>query len=407
MEGWEIRRRTARFRGIPLVVLSSRRTGGRRLDVHEFSKRDIPYAEDLGRSARGFVIEGLVIGPDHDLDAERLEIAFEQSGPGELVLPHRAPIQVAVRTYTFEEPDQTARMQRFEVEFVEAGLAAAPRARENTAGIAEQRADSAFAALADRFASVFSLDDQTAAQIDHMIEITSSAASQVESVFDKATAGHPALEEIAAAAREIDAFKRRMAGSIVDAAVVAADLQDRLDDLLSLPLAPLNVYRRLAEAVQFGVNLADPGQETSSRKSFKRNQDAFVALTQHSVTTARAKALSRATFESSTEAAEYRDEIAAELAAAIVAASDAFADGAVAGLRALRTATIRDLDQRGARLPARVTWTVPYPLPAIVIAQRLYGDPDREAEIVTRNRRLFRTPGRIPYGTQLEVLADG
>lgn len=407
MEGWETRRRNARFRGIDLIVLESTRSGGRRLDVHEFAKRDVPYAEDLGRSARGFTVRGIVVGPDHDLDAERLEAAFEAFGPGELVLPHRAPIQVAVRTFTFQEPDREARIQRWEAEFVEAGLAVTPRAREDTAGQVETKATSAWAALGERFSKVFTLSDQTQAQVDRMVGIVSDGASEIERVFDLATAGQPILEEIAAAAQEIDDFKRRMAASIVDGAAVAADFQDRLDDLLSLPLAPLVVFRRLEQAVAFGVNLADPGLETNARKSFKRNQDAFVAMLSQSVVTARARVLASATFESSTEAGEYRDEIAAELDAAILAASDAFADAAAADLRALRTATIRDLDSRAARLPERVVWTVPALMSSVAIAQRLYGDVEREAEIVARNRSMIRDPSRIVRGTPLEVLVGG
>lgn len=407
MEGWQLRRRVARFRGIEILFLGAARSGGRRLDVHEFANRDIPYSEDLGRAARRFTLRGAVIGPDHDLEAERLEAALEKRGPGELVLPHRAPISVAVVSWRFEEPEREARIQNFEIEFVEAGLASTPAARENTAGIVEARADASLASLASRFASVFSIQGQTAAAIDRVVGLATSAADGISRAFELLKAGEAAGEEIAAYAREIDAFKRRISGSIVDAAVTAATFQDRLDDLLSLPLAPLAIYRRVEDVARFGVDLVDPGTGTVARRSFKRNQDALVALVQHSATTVRARALSRITFESSTEAAVFRDEIARELAAAIVSASDALADEAVAGLRALRTATIRDLDARSARLPARVTWSVPYQLPSVVIAQRLYGDPAREGEIVARNRSLIRNPGRIPFGTALEVLADG
>lgn len=407
MEGWQLRRRVARFRGIELIFLGSSRGGGRRLDVHEFANRDVPYAEDLGRSARTFSLRGAVIGPDHDLDAERLEAAFEKRGPGELVLPHRAPIMVAVASWRFEEPEREERIQRFEVEFVEAGLASAPVARTNTAGVVETRADSSLAALATRFSSVFSIQGQTAAAVDQVVAVASSAADRISQAFEYLKAGQAASEEIAAYAREVDAFKRRISSSIVDAAVTAALFQDRLDDLLSLPLAPLDVYRRLEDVARFGVELADPGTGTVARRSFKRNQDALVALVRQSATTVRARALARITFESSSEAAAFRDEIARELTDAITAASDALADGAVAGLRALRTSTIRDLDARSARLPSRVVWQVPYQLPTLVIAQRLYGDPAREAEIVARNRALFRNPGRVPFGTALEVLADG
>lgn len=407
MEGWQLRRRTARFRGIDLIVLSSSRAGGRRLDVHEFARRDLPYTEDMGRSARVFTLRGIVAGADHDLEAERLEAAFEKDGPGELVLPHRAPIQVAVRSYTFEEPDREERIQRFEAEFVEAGLAVTPTPRANTAGKVESQADAAIAAAKARFEKVFSIDGETGAAVQRIVGVARSAADAISTAFEYLKAGQAASEEIAEYARQVDEFKRDVSGSIVDAAAMAGTLQDRLDDLLSLPLAPINVYRRLADVVEFGADLADPGLETAARRSFARNQTALVSLVQQTATMVRARALSRITFESSSDAAELRDEIAAELSAAILVASDAFADEQAGALRALRTAVIRDLDARSVRLPARVVYTVPAQVPAIVIAQRLYGDVAREAEIVARNRRLILHPGRVPYGAALEVLAGG
>ena len=407
MEGWQLRRRTARFRGIDLILRSSSRAGGRRLDVHEFAKRDLPYAEDLGRAFRAFSVRGIVIGENHDLDAERLEAALEQEGPGELVLPHRAPIMVSVASYRFEEPEREERIQEFEIEFIEAGLAVAPTPRTNTAGVVESKADAALAATRERFGKVFTLDEETGAAIQRVATVARSAADAISTAFEFLKAGQAASEEIADYARKVDEFKRDVSGSIVDAAAMAGTLQDRLDDLLSLPLAPLNVYRRLADVVSFGANLADPGLETNARRSFVRNQTALVDLVGQAATMVRARALARVTFESSSDAAALRDEIAAELSAAIVVASDSLAYGSASALRALRTAVIRDLDARSARLPARIVYSVPYQVPAIVIAQRLYGDVAREAEIVARNRPLIRHPGRIPYGTPLEVLADG
>lgn len=407
MEGWQLRRRNARFRGIPIFVFSSERAGGRRLDVHTFAFRDVPYAEDLGRSPRTFSVRGAVIGADHDLDAERLEAAFEAAGPGELVLPHRAPISVAVTAYRFEEPDREERIQRFEAEFVEAGLAQTPTPRANTAGAVESKADAAIAAAKERFAKVFTLEGETGAAVKRIAGVAKAAGDAISTAFEFLKAGQAATEEIAEYARKVDAFKRDVSGTIVDAAAMAGTLQDRLDDLLSLPLAPLNVYRRLADVVGFGADLASPGLETNARKSFTRNQTALVGLVAQTASMVRARALSRIDFESSSDAAALRDEIAAELSAAILAASDAFADAQAAALRDLRTAVIRDLDIRSARLPARVVYTVPAQVPAIVIAQRLYGDVAREAEIVARNRPFMRHPGRVPYGAALEVLADG
>ncbi|WP_035597779.1 hypothetical protein, partial [Halomonas salina] len=72
-------------------------------------------------------------------------------------------------------------------------------------------------------------------------------------------------------------------------------------------------------------------------------------------------------------------------------------------LVALRAAAVTDLRRRGTALPELATHTPAAPLPALVIAQRLYGDATRDAEIVRRNR--IRHPGRVP-ADPLEVLSE-
>lgn len=407
MEGWEIRRRVARFRGIELEYLGSSRGVGRRQAVHEFAQRDIPFTEDTGRKARTFTVRGATIGADHDLEAERLEAAFEQRGPGELVLPHRAPIMVSVLDATFEEPERETRIQRFSVNFIESGTPTIPTARADTAGIVRGRVATALLALNDRFADVFTISDQTKAAVDRTVEVTDAAVAEVADAFTTLKAGAGVVAELAEFADSIDALATEISGTLVDAAVSAKAFQNSLEKVLALPFKPIDVYRQLADVVAFGATLTDPGTDSVARTSAKRNQDAWVDMVNQSATAVRAEALSRIDFESSTEAAEFRDEIATELAAAIVVASDSFADVAVAALRDLRTSILRDLDARSARLPARVVFVMPATLPALVVAQRLYGDPARDAEIVARNRALIRNPGRIGFGTPLEVLADG
>lgn len=407
LEGWEIRRRTARFRGVDLVVLGSTRSGGRRLAVHEFARRELPYAEDLGRSARVFSLRGATIGGDHDLAAELLIAAFEKLGPGELVLAHNAPLMVSVKSYSFEEPTRQTRIQRFSVEFVESGTPTIPPARANTAGIAQTAVKSAISAIKERFSAIFTISDQTKAAIDRTVAIADDAVALVSTAFDNLKAAADVVEEVAAYAEKINDLANRISGQIVDAAVTAAEFQDALDDLLGLPFAPIDVFRELSDVVLFGLTLADPGSDTVARKSFKRNQDAFAAMVRQSGSVTRADALSRVEFETATDAAEVRDEIAAVLAAEIVFASDSMADDVVGELRLVRTAILRDLDARSARLPSRVVFSTPQELPALVIAQKLYADPTRDLEIVSRNVSLFRNPGRIPRSTPLEVLGLG
>jgi prophage DNA circulation protein len=114
----------AMFRGAPFHVDANARSSGRRIVLHEFPKRDVPYAEDMGRKARTFPVTGYVIGPDYVIYRELLELALEAEGPGLLILPtllQRDSLLVQVRDYTVRETRQAGGMAEFDMQFVEAG----------------------------------------------------------------------------------------------------------------------------------------------------------------------------------------------------------------------------------------------------------------------------------------------
>jgi hypothetical protein len=51
----------ASFRGAPFFCEANSRDNGRRIIVHEFPKKDLPYAEDMGRKAKSFSIRAFCI----------------------------------------------------------------------------------------------------------------------------------------------------------------------------------------------------------------------------------------------------------------------------------------------------------------------------------------------------------
>ena len=53
----------ALFRDEIFYVDSDSATGGRRVALQEYPKRNTPYAEDMGRTARTFQVQGFLIGP--------------------------------------------------------------------------------------------------------------------------------------------------------------------------------------------------------------------------------------------------------------------------------------------------------------------------------------------------------
>ncbi len=89
--------------------------------LHEFPKRDVPYAEDMGRMARRFPVNGYVIGPDYKFERDALIGALEVEGAGLLILPTLGQQFVQVREYTVRETRQAGGMCEVEMQFVEAG----------------------------------------------------------------------------------------------------------------------------------------------------------------------------------------------------------------------------------------------------------------------------------------------
>jgi prophage DNA circulation protein len=71
--------------------------------------------------------------------------------------------------------------------------------------------------------------------------------------------------------------------------------------------------------------------------------------------------------------------------AAIDAASDDFDQVAVVALTSLRAAVMRDLTARARPLPQIVTYTFAQRMPALWIANRLYGDGSRFEDLIAEN----------------------
>src|SRR5262245_11492172 len=97
---WRDKWLPAEFRGARFFVENDAQAGGRRVALHEYPKRSIPYAEDMGRAARRFSVQGYLIGhlpgrtvgsrPDatrnisyFDLKNDLID-ALEADGPGVL-----------------------------------------------------------------------------------------------------------------------------------------------------------------------------------------------------------------------------------------------------------------------------------------------------------------------------------
>ncbi len=143
----------ASFRGVPFEVVNDRIGAGRRVAVHEYPFRDMPYAEDIGRRARRIPVTGYVIGDDAPAQAQSLLDACEQKGPGILVLPTMGMFQVLCASSESEERWDEQRYVEFRIEFVEAGELLYPSSAKDSQDTTASAADNAAGAASQDYSN--------------------------------------------------------------------------------------------------------------------------------------------------------------------------------------------------------------------------------------------------------------
>ena len=114
---WKTRLRPASFRGVRFFVDSTDSEAGRKIQLHEYPKRDIPYAEDMGKITRTYRFTAFVIGKDCFDQRDKLLEALEKEGAGELVHPFLGTLTVKVGECKFKHSRTEGGLVRFELLF--------------------------------------------------------------------------------------------------------------------------------------------------------------------------------------------------------------------------------------------------------------------------------------------------
>lgn len=186
--GWRDRLRDASFRGVPFSVDDDDASFGRRVQLHEYPKRDKPYTEDLGRAARRLTINAYVIGDDYADKRDRLIAAVETEGPGTLVHPQYGEMQGSINgTVKVSHSSSEGRMSRISFEFVESGELTFPVAGVATAqqlgqsgGLFDDAIDSMFSAFGLSGVADF-IQNDVIADATAMINTVADAFKMVDS----------------------------------------------------------------------------------------------------------------------------------------------------------------------------------------------------------------------------------
>ena len=152
--------------------------------------------------------------------------------------------------------------------------------------------------------------------------------------------------------------------------------------LYTATVDPGDAVRLFARLSEFFPN--DPTTASPVGQAMAAMQAATGDLFRRTAVIALARASAAYQPSSADDAAKVRQIVCGAIDREIDIAGDQGEDATFNALRALRAAVATDLAARGTALPVITTIHTPHPMPAPVLAQRLYRDSARSDELVTQ-----------------------
>lgn len=375
----------ASFRGVQFFVDTSELSGGRRGVTHEYPFRNRPFREDLGQQARGFTVEGYILGPDYFAQRDALIAAFQAPGTGELRHPYHGVRTVAVTGFRVSERRQDGGICFISAEFVETpDEPAQPTANPDTAGRLTSAADRARTAVGGEFLARYAPGTRIETLVDMPRRLTvavSQALSEVDQEAQAAATLQRQLDELAAAG----------AALVHEPADLLAAVSGLFTALDSRPTV------MAAYAFDPGVR---PPVTTENRLVEGENFDALQQVTQRLALVRAAELALEEVFESYEQAVSVRDE----LLKLLDEQAETVTDDAYPALLDLRAALVEAIPGSGADLPRLLPYVPRETMPALVLSWELYRNVTGEADIVDRNRVSH--PAFLLGGVALEVLSE-
>lgn len=147
---WRLMLVPASYCGVQYHVEQQARSSGRRIVLHEYPKRDLPYSESMGRHAIRYQVTGYLIGPNYHQAKRALVEALESQDGGPLVDPYLvAPLMAVCERYSVTETRERGGYCTLEMSFVELGSAGNSLAATDTGSAANASADASSNAAAD------------------------------------------------------------------------------------------------------------------------------------------------------------------------------------------------------------------------------------------------------------------
>lgn len=385
--------RKASFKGKFFTPLEVEGEGfARRVIQHEYPQRDLPYAEDLGRQSRVFSFQAFTRW------ADRLELlrACSSPGPGKLVHPLLGEIDAVCTDCRMRDGNNQAGVTMFTLSFSEVGSNTYPDQAVDTAAATQAGAEEARAALVEAFPEKLApAAGQPSTQ--WTVDSTIGWVEDLSAELDRWARAVPGAVDLATFNLTKSALGANAAELVANPSVLGGTISSSIRRLADLTSDPLAAFRMLQQFVAYGASFTARGDTETRRR------DGLVTFVRASTLTELSVKTTAIPLDSYNAAAALREEVVDVFEAELASAGDRGDDVTRGLLLGLRTLVLEDLRLRGATLAPVRTIVLGGTVPALVLAYRLYAVPERDGELVARNR--IRNPVFMPAGVPLEVLS--
>jgi prophage DNA circulation protein len=425
---------TASYNGVPFGVENASIVVGRRVALHEYPFRDIPWSEDIGRATRKLQIKGFLIsdpllyrGGDVLTQRKALLGAVETKGAGQLIHPSLGQLTVSCLSVAVNERTDKGRYFEVEFTFYDSGERLFPSSATNTTGTTLEFADLADASSISDFVSRASQDLAYGAQVANEAVATAfkwgqpaitlvqdatnlaHLASVLPGSFGRYFAGanvgglgllgntgnqiYSATVSVSSLISDATAARSLVEGAVHafttlagqnkpnEFAASAQAVADAVRAACADPHDALRLLQYLAQTPQ-PQNQTDTSSPVSAATADM--QRACNDLYRRAACVALARASSDYRPSSYDDALDKRDRVRDVLDQEILTAGDQGEDDCYQSLRELRRAVVADLTSRGATLAEMKTFVEPSPMPSLTIANQLYRDATRDSELVVQ-----------------------
>ena len=381
-----IKYRQASFRGITFEIESRSYSSGRRLQVHEYPNKDIPYTEDMGKKHVSYSITAFIIGRNYKEKRDKLRIACIEKDPGILIHPDYGSLEVIVESISIKESRDQGGMAVFDLTFVEAGIKALPETSIDHATVLLNSSENMRRSVLDNFSissSIETLTDGVGSLADGLTDVLEEIGSGLEYANDLSCDIKDAMNKI------------------VDISATSLQLKTDAKHLLNTPNALGAQINTIFSAIRlFSGNNINSFTRINDLKA-KKIDNEINLFTNEMVIVNEAELITEIDFETIDDANYILHQFMSDIEELEYQENIELPNEVIWSLRELREKVITYINKEIINSNSFKIIKLNEETPSNLLSYNLYGTLDRADEICKYNKIKY--PAFIPAGVELRV----